>query len=83
MYPKYKIKYAEYKGPIKNVLLQNVLSKYSVGIIPFSKNDLIDYVNQLNFMNIVTGLRTVSTSWKEIEELDYPYIFSQSEKICI
>lgn len=79
-----KSKYIEYKGPIKNVLLQNVLSKYSVGIIPFSKNDLIDYVNPIKFYEYLsTGLRTVSTSWKEIEELDYPYIYlSEREKFA-
>mgnify|MGYP001474998721 CR=1 FL=1 len=71
-----KSDFIEYKGTIPNNLVQNTLQKYSVGIIPFKKDDLIKYVNPIKYYEYLSsGIRTVATDWEELVELKYDYIY--------
>ena len=71
-----KSDYISYKGSLPNSIVQNSLQKYSVGLIPFKKNNLIKYVNPIKYYEYLSsGLRTVATDWDELIELDYKHIF--------
>jgi hypothetical protein len=69
-------KFIKFHGSIDNKLVQRTLLDYSVGIIPFKINDLINYVNPIKYYEYLScGLRIVSTDWDELREHDYPNLF--------
>lgn len=68
--------FIKFKGPIQNTDVQKTLQKYSVGVIPFKKNQLIKYVNPIKYYEYLSsGLRTVATDWEELQELEYKHMF--------
>ena len=77
---KIKSDYINFKGRIGNKEVQNLLHNYSVGIIPFKKNDLIKYVNPIKYYEYLScGLRTVASDWDELVLLDYENIYLASK----
>jgi hypothetical protein len=73
--------FISYKGSIPNDLVQKTLHKYSVGLIPFKKNELIKYVNPIKYYEYLSsGLRTVATDWEELKELNYEHIYISDKK---
>ena len=56
-----------YCGGIDHTAVQATLARYDIGIIPFSVNELISYVNPIKLYEyLASGLKVMSVKWKEL-----------------
>ena len=68
-------------GTIEHKDLGKYLANSQIGIIPFIKSDFVDSINPIKLYEYAAyGLKIVSTSWKEVEELDDKFCISKTKE---
>jgi len=67
-------------GPKPYQRVPQFLTHSQVGIIPFVRNELVEYVNPIKLYEYMAcGLPVVSTSWQEIREMNSPAFLANDE----
>jgi hypothetical protein len=72
----FKYKNLKVLGPKNHKLIGEYIANANIGIIPFIRNDLINYVDPIKFYEYsYFGIPTVCTYWDEVSSLDnYLYL---------